>query len=239
MLLGVFAAWGCWVIWYLLMPYINRAKRARLRRAQREQRFRDVLEPVEVLHQSVEKTDAAEIAAMRHVNFRITAYLHAIYPDATWQWCEKDPVQLILNGGVGRIRVFGTDEYNHADIKIDKSGEICCSMMKLVPLSQIAAAESDNETLPPNKQPIDPQIWYETTGRNILENVIADLNSRGHSSLTIQDDGQIQIEQESEDISLETLSAFPEKVYWPRLIKVLQGEGLAAEAQATGIVVTW
>lgn len=238
LLLGVFAVWGGWVVNFLLMPYIKRAKKARIRRAQREQRFQDVFADVEAVHETAPRYSAAETAVMRHVNFRITAYLRSIYESATWEWCEREPVKLILDGGVGRIKVYGVEDFTHADVKVDKNGNIRCSMVKIVPISDIAASESGTP-VPPNKQPIDPQIWYETTGRAVLENVIADLNSRGHSQLTLTEGGDIQIEQDNEDISLEQLKGFPEKVYWPRLVKVFQSEGLAAQAQPTGILLSW
>ena len=239
LLLGTFTLWGGWVIMFLLMPCINRAKRARLRRAQRQQSIQDVLEPMDAVYQQVEEKEAAHIAMLRHVNLRITEYLRSIYPDATWKWCEEDPVKLILHGGVGRIQVFGVEKYDHADIKIEKNGLILCSMLKIVPLAEASSSEEKDEPVPPNRQPVDPRLWYEKTGRSVLENVIADLNSRGHSRLTIQDGGKVVVEQDSDDIPLEKISGFPEKVYWPRLIKVLQGEGLSAQAQENGILVTW
>lgn len=37
----------------------------------------------------------------------------------------------------------------------------------------------------------------------------------------------------------EHLSGFPEKTYWPRLVKVFERNGLAAEITEKSIVVTW
>ena len=82
------------------------------------------------------------------------------------------------------------------------------------------------------------QIWYETQGRSVLEALISDLNSRGHSKLTLREDGDICIEQGEDAISQEHLNNFPQKVYWPRLAEVLESNGLAAEVTAQGIQVT-
>ncbi len=103
----------------------------------------------------------------------------------------------------------------------------------------IGADAGAENTPPPNKQPVDPQIWYEVSGRTVLESVMADLNSRGHSSLTLHDDGSICIMQGQDEVSEEHLSNFPEKVYWPRLIQVFERNGLAAEVTAKGIQVSW
>ncbi len=236
LLLAVFALWGGWVVKFLLMPYINQAKRRKMRKAQRAQRFSDVLLQTEEVHT---QKDIATETMMRHVNHRITAYIHSIYPDATWEWCDQHPEQIVMGGGLGRLKIYGVEDYTHADIKVDKNGSIRCSMVKAVPITDIPAAENENQPLPPNKQPVDPQIWYETNGRSVLENVIADLNSRGHSSLLLKENGDVVIVQDKKDVITEQLTAFPAKVYWPRLLKVLQGEGLAAETLSKGIQVSW
>lgn len=80
---------------------------------------------------------------------------------------------------------------------------------------------------------------YETQGRSVLEALISDLNSRGHSKLTLREDGDICIEQGEDAVSQEHLNNFPQKVYWPRLAEVLESNGLAAEVTAQGIQVSW
>lgn len=221
LLIGTFAVWAGWIITCLLMPYINRAKRVRIRKQQGNK----------------ETFGSIEATMMHHVNFRITAYIRSIYPNATWEWCVKSPVALIVNGGVGRIKVHGVEDFSHADVKIGKNGELHCSMVKVVPISDTESADDGN--LPPNKQPVDPQLWYDTTGRAVLEQVIADLNSRGHTQLTIRENGEIAVRQEDQDVPMEQVTCFPAKTYWPLLVKVFQGEGLAAQVHDSTIEVTW
>ena len=71
------------------------------------------------------------------------------------------------------------------------------------------------------------------------EALISDLNSRGHSKLTLRENGDICIEQGEDAVSQEHLNNFPQKVYWPRLAEVLESNGLAAEVTAQGIQVSW
>lgn len=183
------------------------------------------------------ETPTAEQLLLCHVNHRISARLQAAHPDATWEWCVKDPVQLICKGGTGRIRVFGIPDYDYADIRIDQHANLGCNLVRVVPLD---GNEDDNaEKQPPNKQPVDPRIWYEEQGRELLERLVADLNSRGHSSLTLTEDGGICIHEDTEEVSVGRFASFPEKVYWPGLVKALEGDGLAADASAQGIQVTW
>ena len=166
------------------------------------------------------------------------SYLRAVYPDVRWEWCEKRPEKLVLAGGTGRIRLYGIPDFDHADVCVDQNASITCNMLKMVPLSE-AGGGGPEDTVPPNKQPVDPQIWYEVQGRKVLEALVADLNSRGHSCLTIHEDGDICVEEDTEEVAKEHLAGFPEKTYWSRLLQVFERNGLAAEVTAKGIQISW
>ena len=120
-----------------------------------------------------------------------------------------------------------------------KDATIRCDLLKIVPLSKAGTEQGEQADIPPNKQPIDPRIWYKNNGRTVMETLIADLNSRGHSKLTLKENGDICIQQGEELVPQEHLSNFPAKVYWPRLVEVFESNGLAAETTAQGIQVSW
>ena len=238
LLLGVFTLWGLWVVLILLLPYMQQAKRHRQRQQRTRQLHAEGLQTRSFEIPDLGSTSSDELL-VRHTNHRILAYLRSAYPQATFEWCEKQPEQLIRNGGTGRIRVFGIDEFDHADVTLDQNANIKCDMVKIVPLSKVGGETNEDDATPPNRQPVDPRIWYETQGRSVLEALISDLNSRGHSKLTLREDGDICIEQGEDAVSQEHLNNFPQKVYWPRLAEVLESNGLAAEVTAQGIQVSW
>lgn len=239
LLLGIFALWGAWVVGFLLMPMIKQAKKNQKRKAKLKELYREGHGTSQQNNLSPAEGEGATQRLMRHVNLRITGYIRSIYQDATWEWCEKNPEKLILNGGIGRIRVYGVDEYDHADVKLDKRGNINCSMVKSVPLEKVNGADDGEEKLPPNQQPVNTQIWYELQARKVLETTIADLHSRGYTTLTIREDGDVLIDQGEDETPQEHLASFPAQVYWPQLIKVLQSEGMAAQIVPNGIQLTW
>ena len=229
LLLSVFALWGLWITIVFLLPFMRQAARQK----KRSQQFKKIhVQPIVTHNEPVEQL------LLYHVNYRISAYLQSVYPDIKWEWIEKNPEQIIIEGGVGRIRVFNIADFDHADVTVNKDGNITCDMVKIVPLSNVNGTGAE-EKLPPNQQPVDPQIWYEVQGRKTLEALIADLNSRGHSHLMFHENGDISIEQGADDIPQEHLSSFPAKVYWPRLVQVFERNGLAAEITANGIQVSW
>lgn len=190
---------------------------------------------------------AANTLLLLHVNRRITEMLHAAFPNAAWKWCVRNPLRLILKGGVGRIQVYGVDGFEYADIAIETSGSIRCDMLRMVPLSAAQASELQDfsqTVIPPeqlNSGP-DPKIWYEESGRKTLEQVVNDLNSRGHHSLTIHDDGSIHIsgEDSPDGTALSaSMTGFPPSRKWPELVDLFAEDGLNATLNRDVIELNW
>lgn len=156
-------------------------------------------------------------------------------------------VWVILKGGVGRIRVYGVEGFDYADIAIETTGKVNCNMLRMVPLSvaQASALQDFSQTVIPPEQlntGPDPKIWYEKSGRNTLEQVVNDLNSRGHHSLTIHDDGSIHISgEDSQDGSIPTasLADFPPSKKWSELVNLFAEDGLNATLNQDTIELNW
>ena len=185
--------------------------------------------------------DCNSHSLLLHVNHRITSYLQSAYPGSSWEWRVEDPEALVSNGGTGRIQVFGVTDFSHADVTINKKAEITYEMLKVVPIGEDPAGSSEKDEATPAspKNPINPQVWYEQKGRIVLENIITDLNSRGHNSLSITESGDVIITQDERAIKKATLEAMPDKIYWHGLAKVFQSEGLAASVTDDAVVVSW
>ena len=76
-------------------------------------------------------------------------------------------------------------------------------------------------------------------GRQVLERTLPDLISRGYSSLTINEDGTIEVQDEQGGRAIQRFSGFPKRDGWPELVRVLEGEGYAASEDGHGITMTW
>ena len=176
---------------------------------------------------------------LRHVNHRISAYLKAVYPDATWEWRSPEPEKLILHGGTGRITISGIPDYNQAEVTFDQKANFSCSLLKVTPVVQSTAENGASEKLPAPPREIDPQVWFEQQGRKVLDDLIYDLNSRGYSSLVIKDNGDVCIRQGDVEKAQTSFKNLPEKHYWPRLLKVFEREGIAASMTDDAIALNW
>ena len=225
LLLAVFAVWLLWWLLAQALPLWRNNRAYRVKEAQlREQKA------------SANGGGQLAEALLCHVNYRITAMLHAAYPNARWEWLADKPSRFAVEGGTARIRVYGIPDFDYADVKLDQKANLDCSLVKLSPL--VAGA---TDTQPPNRQSVNPRVWFDTRGRAVLEALVTDLNSRGHSSLTVQENGEVfvQAKENEAEPAKETFLDFPEKVYWPQLVKVLEEEGYAADARDADILVSW
>ena len=230
LLLAVFALWGLWVVVRLLIPAwrLNRGYRRRVLLRRKERR--------ELAASGTTKQELAH-TLLRHVNYRVSAALRSTFPDAHWEWTMDDPALFAAQGGTGRIRVYGIPDYDYADVTIDQNANLSCTLLKLAP---VIGGKSPS-ALPPNQQQVSPQTWYEQSAKDTLEQIVADLNSKGHSRLYLKEDGEISIRPVAggEDVPQSRLRDFPAKVYWPKLVEVLKNAGLTATQLDDCIQLSW
>jgi hypothetical protein len=238
LLISAFAIWSIWAIIKHLIPFAKECKAQK--EAKAFQKYFEKQEQARKAFQQIEDGNPLSPILLRHINHRISAQLQAIYPDATWDWQEVDPIKLATNGGIGRIQINGVSDFNFAEVVLDQNAKVECRFLKIVPFAdnrEPIAEESDNHAKP---KEIDPQVWYEKKGKIVLQNLIVDLNSRGHKSLTICDDGNIILRQsDNKELKKSAFQNLPERVYWPKLVKIFERDGMATEITDLGLVLTW
>ena len=136
LLLITFALWGLWVVLTLLRP-AWRANRAYRSREEREEREQNVLSNRNVAG-----------LLLCHVNYRVSDYLKSAYPNARWEWVIKEPILFIVQGGTGRIRLYGVPDYEYADVTLDQKGSLSCSLVKVVPVRDNVQGTSSGQHSP-------------------------------------------------------------------------------------------
>ena len=77
--------------------------------------------------------------------------------------------------------------------------------------------------------------WYKFLGRDILTDVITDLNTRGFKRMEITEDGEIRVNDTTE----EQIDDFPETDGWNTLVAEMANDGLNARIADDRLVVTW
>lgn len=224
LLVVVFVVWGIWLAATLLRPRLQ-SRKSRVLVGRRNRVSTD------------RSGKRMETVLVRHVNYRISAYLHAVFPEAKWEWETQVPAQLMLHGGKGLIRVQGVPGYNYAQVQLDPCGAIQCSLVRIDPFPTQVEREGPQQSA--QGEVVDPQVWFEFHGRKVLEQVVADLSSRGHSSLTMNENGSITVVGDEGEETVASFQSFPQRVYWPQTLCVLERAGYAAGEYGDAITVTW
>lgn len=238
-LVAVISVWTVWAVYHHLIPFLKEFRDSR--EAKKVQKHYQEQAEQQKLCSDIDTFDPIAIVLLRHVNHRISAYLKSSYPDASWDWCEDNPEKLAVHGGTGRIKLSGIPDFDFAEITLNPNAQINCKLLRIVPLEtkSLSADEADKDKKSGNINEVNPQVWYEQQGKSVLTNLIVDLNSRGYSSLTIQEDGNVVIKQENQDIKKRYFTSVPNRVTWPRLEKVLESDGIAAETMDAGLILSW
>ena len=81
----------------------------------------------------------------------------------------------------------------------------------------------------------EAENWYKFLGRDILTDVITDLNTRGFKRMEITEDGEIRVNDTTE----ERIDDFPETDGWNTLVSEMRNDGLNAGITDDRLVVTW
>lgn len=189
------------------------------------------------------KSDELERLLLGHINCRISEKLKSAYPQATWQWCPQPP-EGFIRGGTGRIRTFHTEDYTHAEVTIGEYFKIAFKMMKIADFPTVGntgtSDEADTEPAAETEpKVVDPAIWYDLVGREVLTGLIRDWSTRGHTLLHIAADGNVYFTEGADEIKTEQLREFPTKPYWPELAKCLEKDDLKIQLLENRMTVAW
>lgn len=185
----------------------------------------------------------AELAQiLQHIRLRITDKLKSAYAEATWQWDKEPDLHDILAGKTFRILVENMESYTHADISFDRFGRIHVEPMTIGAFSPAESkADADDADTPAPEEPavVDVRVWYELIGQKILTEQITELHAKGHSKLTIMENGNITVKNQKKDILKATLDSFPAQNYWQELVSILAEDQLTAKITGNSLQVSW
>lgn len=179
---------------------------------------------------------------LQNIRFRITERLQSAFPEATWKWCDDNPLHELLQGTV-RIQVFGTRDFTHADVSLERSGKIKIDMMLIAPLKKSMAATSNPEQLvstgASDPDSLDLEDWYELSASCVLRATIDELFSRGYRCAYLTEDGIISVQENEQMVKQGRLEHMPGPMLWPDLLPLFEADDLTAELEDSWIKLSW
>ena len=164
------------------------------------------------------------------------------YPMVSWLWLKRPEAMELCQGGRFRIRTTNTDPFNYGEVELSPNGRLTITMLQAIPLKDAAEMESeakDDLAQEDLLERMDVKAWYTSQGEDALCQMIDDLNTQGHKHLLIKEDGNVVIEIEGKEETIELLKDFPPRMMWDDFCQLLKEDEITASIQAEGLALTW
>ncbi len=174
-----------------------------------------------------------------HVNARITEKLQTTYPKARWDWDVDEPINIICNKGVGKIKLFDAGEFNFANVKFLDFSAISLELMQIKSFEDISTSENVITPDPIKVEKVDVDAWYSINAQNLLSEIITDLNTKGGRKIFINEDGSIYSSENDLEPELQKIENMPERKYWDKIIGLNKNDGLNAVQKEKVMQVSW
>jgi hypothetical protein len=238
-LAGVFAVFTVWLLVDVLRTGLPRIRKSLAKKRTARENKRIIARPQG--SNLSESGGPVETALLLHVNCRISEYLKSAYPEVTWEWVSQNPEKLAAENGAGRIKLFGIPDFNFADVMFDRFARLECDMLRIVPFAELRGKSEPDAVKPRGDMTVNPEAWYTIQGKKTLEACVTKLNSNGHASLIIKENGDICVLQEETETVRDTFKNLPGKGVWDALVRVIENKNSGLTASVTGdcIKVSW
>ncbi len=176
---------------------------------------------------------------LRHINYRITQKLQGAFPGATWSWGCNNPADVAAEGGVARIRTFGTGDFNFADVAFAQNGGIRLNMLQVFaldgaqkPIAATGSASSDPDSL-------NVAEWYDLSASCVIRATIDEVFTRGYQSLYIDESGEVYIKEGDQNVKQGKLSFMPGKKLWPDLVPCFADDDILVTVGDDELALSW
>ena len=218
--------WAFWLLWPIVLPVLQEYRSKRRLEISRRKKRKDLMS-------AGVSYDNLQQMLLAHVNYRVSAAIRSAYPNASWEWKTKDPHRVASQGGIACIRVYNIPNYEYFRVRLGPDASIVCE--------PIDAPPQPAGDAPQTSQAEGLEEWFEAKGKEVLTRLMCELNSRGHSKLFLNEDGEVSIQPVPGGglIPQHQLDSFPKKADWPKLTELLKGAGLNATQINDSIQIAW
>ncbi|MCL1855098.1 MAG: hypothetical protein FWF86_05135, partial [Clostridia bacterium] len=114
-------------------------------------------------------------------------------------------------------------------------------MMKIVSLQDAGELVIPETETAETTEPVLANVadWYEWVGKEVLHEVITELNTRGYSRVFIKETGEVYVVEDGDESVKATLKEMPGKALWAELVEVLAAGDLRGEIDNDRLSVAW
>lgn len=209
-LIGILIVWGTWVCY----PYIVKTI---FKNTKNLKKFKIKNTSVRKFLESQISNNPEKVLAL-HISYRISDKLKLAYPDAKWDWTNKNDKSILsFKGGSCYINTENTGDFNMAFVTVDNFARLTLKMMKTVDIECMKKEDEVQEL----KEEFDVSSWYDEKAQNILNTIILSLQAQGHKELFVEESGDIYAVISGKREKQNIIEDMIEKKYWDKFIKLI------------------
>lgn len=170
----------------------------------------------------------------QQLQMRIQEKLRVKFPEATVALEEKEVMCIAERKKTAYIPVQQAGEYCHISIALSEMGEIHMNLFSLVNFESIQGTKNLME----NKNQ-DIEQWFTQKGQQLLTELITNMNSRGYSRLSINENGDVTVKENGRNVRKDHFREIPPKESWARLRELMMDEDVQVQVSGRQLTFAW
>lgn len=171
----------------------------------------------------------------QQLQLRVQEKLLGKFPGAVVDLCEKEVEQLATTGKMVYVPIQKADDYCHIGISLKDSGEITMSLFSLVSLDEV---REKKKTMPAEKE-VDVEQWFTQKGQMLLTELITNMNSRGYTKLSINENGDVTVKENGRNVLKDHFQEIPSKKHWTKLKDLMEEEDVQVQVSGKQLTFAW
>lgn len=170
----------------------------------------------------------------QQLQLRIQEKLRVKFPEATVALGEKEVMCIAERKKTAYIPVQQAGEYCHISIALNEMGEIHMNLFSLVNFESIQGTKNLMEN---EEQNIEQ--WFTQKGQQLLTELITNMNSRGYSKLSINENGDVTVRENGRNVRKDHFHEIPPKESWARLRELMMDEDVQVQVSGRQLTFAW
>ena len=171
----------------------------------------------------------------QQIQLRVQEMLRMKFPGAAVDLCEKEIERLATFGKAVYVPIRKADDFCHMSIALKGNGDIQMNLFSLVSL------ENAHETKVSEAMDleVDVEQWYTQKGQLLLTELITNMNTRGYSELSINENGDVTVKENGRNVVKDRFQEIPPKKQWTKLKKLMAEEDVQVQVSGKQLNIAW
>lgn len=168
----------------------------------------------------------------KQLSLRLQEKIESKFKNAKIEINDNDAIVLARFKKNICIPISGIDEFNNITVSLSENGDFNIKLFSVVDF------DNDNKT-EENISEEETERWYEESGQELLTKIITEMNQKGFSTLSIDENGDVIVKENGKYVVKEHFSDFPTKNKWHKLKKLMSDSGIKIRMNNNKLTFIW